>query len=51
MESTALQLVGRRLRGPGMHWSEAEALAVTVLRAQMINRRWRQFWDTLVLNC
>jgi hypothetical protein len=51
MESTARQLVGQRLKGPGMHWSEAGALAVTALRAQTINRCWHQFWDTLVLNC
>lgn len=50
MESTARQLVGLRLKGPGMHWSEAGALAITALRAQTINRRWHQLWDTLVLN-
>jgi hypothetical protein len=50
MESTARQLVGLRLKGPGMHWSEAGALAITALRAQTINRRWHQLWDNLVLN-
>ena len=51
VESTARQLVGLRLKGPGMHWSEAGAIAITALRAQIINRRWHQFWNTLVLNC
>lgn len=50
MESTAKQLVGLRLKGPGMHWSEAGALAVTALRAHCLNHHWHQFWDTLALN-
>jgi hypothetical protein len=51
IESTARQLVGLRLKGPGMHWSEAGAIAVTALRAHTINHHWHQFWNTLVLNC
>lgn len=51
IESTARQLVGLRLKGPGMHWSEHGAIAVTALRAQSLNHRWHSFWQTLVLNC
>lgn len=51
VESTARQLVGLRLKGPGMHWSEAGAIAVTALRAQSLNHRWHLFWNTLVMNC
>jgi hypothetical protein len=50
IESTAKQLVGLRLKGPGMHWSEAGALAVTALRAQDLNGRWNQLWHTLSMN-
>lgn len=49
MESTAKQLVGLRLKGPGMHWTETGALAVTALRAQDLNGRWHSFWNSLVL--
>jgi hypothetical protein len=47
MESTVKQLVGIRLKGPGMHWSEAGALAMTALRAQDLNGRWHEFWNSL----
>jgi len=50
MESTCKQLVGQRLKGPGMHWSEVGALAVTALRAQTLNENWHPFWNTLVMN-
>lgn len=50
MEATCKQLVGIRLKGPGMHWSERGALAVTALRAQSLNENWHQFWQTLVMN-
>jgi Uncharacterised protein family (UPF0236) len=50
IESTARQLVGCRLKGPGMHWSEAGAIAVTALRAQSLNHHWHQFWNALTLN-
>jgi hypothetical protein len=49
MESTAKQLVGLRLKGPGMHWTEAGALAITALRAQDLNNRWHSFWKSLAL--
>ena len=50
IESTAKQLVGLRLKGPGMHWSEPGALAVTALRAIDLNGRWHHLWNTLTLN-
>lgn len=49
IESTAKQLVGTRLKGPGMHWCLDGATAVTALRAQDLNGRWHEFWNTLVL--
>jgi hypothetical protein len=50
IESTAKQLVALRLKGPGMHWSEAGALAVTALRATDLNGRWHKLWNNLILN-
>lgn len=49
MESSCKQLVGLRLKGPGMHWTEEGALAVTALRAIELNQKWHQFWDSLAL--
>jgi hypothetical protein len=49
IESTAKQLVGLRLKGPGMHWSEPGALAITALRAQDLNDCWNVFWTNLTL--
>ncbi|MBX3452475.1 MAG: ISKra4 family transposase [Planctomycetaceae bacterium] len=49
IESTARQLVGLRLKGPGMHWDPAGATAMTALRAQDLNGRWHSFWNTLTL--
>lgn len=49
IESTAKQLVGIRLKGPGMHWSPAGASAVTALRAHNINNNWHAIWKSLVL--
>lgn len=45
IESTCKQLVGQRLKGPGMHWSELGALAVTALRAIDLNGKWNAFWN------
>ncbi len=50
IESTCKQLVGLRLKGPGMHWSEQGALAVTALRATDLNGQWTTFWNSLVLS-
>jgi hypothetical protein len=44
MESTCKQLVAQRLKGPGMQWSEAGALAMTALIAHRINGTWGRFW-------
>ena len=49
IESTAKQLVGIRLKGPGMHWSPLGASAITALRAHNINYNWHQLWKTLVI--
>ena len=49
IESTAKQLVGIRLKGPGMHWSHDGATAVTALRAQNLNGAWHSFWMSLTL--
>lgn len=49
IESTGKQLVGLRLKGPGMHWTEAGALAVTALRATDLNGSWNSFWNSLAL--
>lgn len=50
MESSCKQLVGVRLKGPGMHWTEAGALAVTALKAIDLNGQWPSFWKSLVLS-
>jgi hypothetical protein len=50
MESSCKQLVGVRLKGPGMHWTEAGALAVTALKAVDLNEQWQSFWNSLVLS-
>lgn len=44
MESTCKQLVGQRLKGPGMQWSESGAVAMTALIAHRINGTWDRFW-------
>lgn len=49
IESTGKQLVGLRLKGPGMHWTEAGALAITALRATDLNGDWHPFWNALTL--
>lgn len=49
IESTAKQLVAIRLKGPGMHWTEAGAVAITALRAHDLNDNWHSFWNSLTL--
>ncbi|MCA9032113.1 MAG: hypothetical protein KDA66_14955 [Planctomycetaceae bacterium] len=49
VESSAKQLVGLRLKGPGMHWSRAGATALTALRCAHLNGHWHQTWQNLTL--
>jgi hypothetical protein len=49
IESTARQLVGLRLKGPGMHWSPPGASAITALRAHNINHNWHNLWKNLTI--
>jgi hypothetical protein len=49
IESTAKQLVAIRLKGPGMHWTEPGAVAITALRAHNLNDNWHNFWKNLNL--
>jgi hypothetical protein len=44
MESTCKQVVGRRLKGTGMQWSESGALAMTALVTHRLNGTWDTFW-------
>ena len=44
MESTCKQVVSRRLKGPGMQWSEHGALAIAALIGQRLNDSWTEFW-------
>lgn len=49
IESTAKQLVGLRIKGPGMHWCKHGATAITALRAQDLNNNWHRLWKNLTL--
>jgi hypothetical protein len=44
MESSCKQVVGQRLKGTGMQWSEQGALAMAALVSQRLNGTWDQFW-------
>jgi hypothetical protein len=44
MESTCKQVVGQRLKGTGMQWSEAGALAMAALVSHRLNQTWDEFW-------
>jgi hypothetical protein len=46
IESSCKQVVGQRLKGPGMEWSEEGALAMVALITQKINGTWDEFWAT-----
>lgn len=46
IESTCKQVVGRRLKGTGMQWSESGALAMASLVAKKLNNQWFEFWQT-----
>jgi len=49
MEATCKQLVVVRLKGPGMHWTEHGAMAITALRAAELNGHWHQSWNSPLL--
>lgn len=44
MESTCKQVVGQRLKGAGMKWSERGAIAMAALVVQKLNGNWDRFW-------
>jgi hypothetical protein len=44
MESTCKQVVGRRLKGVGMQWSEEGAIAMAAVVSQELNGNWEEFW-------
>jgi hypothetical protein len=46
IESSCKQVVGQRLKGPGMQWSEEGALAMTALVAHKLNATLAQFWTS-----
>jgi hypothetical protein len=46
IESSCKQVVGQRLKGAGMQWSEEGALAMAALVAHRINGTWKQLWDS-----
>jgi hypothetical protein len=45
IESTCKQVVGERLKGPGMQWSEAGAIAMAALVGKRVNGIWKSFWE------
>ena len=47
IEFTAKQLVGIRLKGPGVYWSPAGGSAITALRAH--NNNGHALWKNLVI--
>jgi hypothetical protein len=46
MESTCKQVVGQRLKGPGMQWSEEGAIAMAALVGKRVNGTWNSFWES-----
>ena len=45
VESACKQVVGARLKGPGMRWSKPGAQAVLTLRCSLASNRWSQDWQ------
>ena len=45
IESTCKQVVGERLKGPGMQWSEEGAIAMAALVGKRVNGIWKSFWE------
>jgi hypothetical protein len=50
IEAAAKTVVGQRLKGSGMRWSEAGADAICCLRARFKSERdqWDAFWETRI---
>jgi hypothetical protein len=46
MESSCKQVVGQRLKGPGMQWSDPGALAMAALVGYHINGTLDRFWES-----
>ncbi|MDM8007548.1 MAG: hypothetical protein QUV05_15525 [Phycisphaerae bacterium] len=46
IESTCKQVVGQRLKGPGMLGSEQGAIAMAALVGKRVNGMWNSFWDS-----
>lgn len=44
IESGCKQLVGMRMKGPGMRWSRAGAENILALRTEFLSDRWDQAW-------
>lgn len=50
VESGCKQLVGKRMKGPGMRWSRSGAENILVLRSEYLSDRWDEAWQlTLAL--
>lgn len=50
MESSCQQLVGVRLKSPGIHETEGGTLAVTALKAIDLHGHWQTFWNSPMLS-
>ncbi len=44
VESTCKRLIGARVKGAGMRWSQAGVQAVLTLRAELLSGRWEESW-------
>lgn len=44
VESGCKQLVGKRMKGPGMRWSRPGAENILALRTELLSDRWDQAW-------
>jgi hypothetical protein len=45
IESTCKQVVGHRLKGAGMQWSQEGAIAMSALVSHRLNGTWSRFWS------
>lgn len=46
VESACKNVVGTRMKGPGMRWKADRAEAVLALRCAILSKRWQQAWDS-----